>query len=178
MSRRFIEIAALTDAGSVRQFNEDAIVADPEAGVAVLADGMGGHRAGGVASRMAAQVIFEALLARVAEFRSRAGPHASLQAVEKSINQANEAVFHAGQSQPSYHGMGTTLAVTPFHDNRVVLRHIGDSRIFVDDADIELIVGKLRTNLPLTAGQSIGLEARALRQGDVIEVADAKLALD
>jgi len=230
MSRRFIEIAALTDAGSVRQFNEDAIVADPEAGVAVLADGMGGHRAGEVASRMAAQVIFEALHARVAEFRSRAGPHASLQAVEKSINQANEAVFHAGQSRPSYHGMGTTLAVTLFHDNRVVLGHLGDSRIYrlrdgalglltrddsllreevdlgvisaeeaaeshnrslvtralgieaavlphlaedearsgdvyllcsdgltdlVDDADIELIVGKLHTNLPLAASHLV-----------------------
>ena len=48
MSHDFIEIAAVTDVGSVRQFNEDSIVTDPEIGVAILADGMGGHRAGEV----------------------------------------------------------------------------------------------------------------------------------
>ena len=130
MSRRFIEIAALTDAGSVRQFNEDSIVADPDLGVAVLADGMGGHRAGEVASRMAAQVMFDRLHAHITGFRSTAGPHSSLQAVDESINRANRAVFDAARAQSSYHGMGTTLAVTLFYDNRVALGHIGDSRIY------------------------------------------------
>src|SRR6266496_3383058 len=117
MSRRFIEIASLTDPGSVRQFNEDAVVADPQLGVAVLADGMGGHRAGEVASRMAAQVIFDRLQSRVAHFRSNAGPHSAVQAVEESINQANGAVFRAARAQTVYNGMGTTLAVTLFYDN-------------------------------------------------------------
>ena len=130
MPRRFIEIAALTDAGSVRQFNEDSVVADPDLGIAVLADGMGGHRAGEVASRLAAQIVFDALQTRVAAFRSRAGPHSPLQAVEQSINQANNAVFEAAQAHASYQGMGTTLAVTFFYDNRVVVGHIGDSRVY------------------------------------------------
>jgi protein phosphatase len=130
MSGRFIEIAALTDAGSVRQFNEDTIVADPDAGIAVLADGMGGHRAGEVASRMAARIVFDHLQSRVIAFRSSAGAHSALQALDESINRANKAVFDASRANASHNGMGTTLAVTLFYDNRVALGHIGDSRIY------------------------------------------------
>ena len=49
----FLEVAALTDVGNVRQYNEDSIAADGDDGIVVLADGMGGHRAGEVASVMA-----------------------------------------------------------------------------------------------------------------------------
>jgi len=130
MSHQFIEIAALTDVGSVRQFNEDSIAADPELGVAILADGMGGHRAGEVASRMATRIILSGLQAQVADFRSSAPQCSPLQAVDQSINRANQAVFDAAQERSSYHGMGTTLAVALFVDNRVALGHIGDSRIY------------------------------------------------
>jgi len=130
MSHQFIEIAALTDVGSVRQFNEDSIATDSELGVAILADGMGGHRAGEVASQMATQIILSGLQTQVAEFRSSSGPCSPLQAVDQSINQANQAVFDAAQERSSYHGMGTTLAVALFVDNRVALGHIGDSRIY------------------------------------------------
>ena len=130
MSHDFIEIAAVTDAGSVRQFNDDSIVTDPEIGVAVLADGMGGHRAGEVASHMATQIIMSGLQTQVASFRSGAGEHSPLRAVDQSINRANKAVFDAAQGQSKYHGMGTTLALILFYDNRVALGHIGDSRIY------------------------------------------------
>jgi PPM family protein phosphatase len=130
MPRRFIEIAALTDAGSVRQFNEDSVVADPDLGIGVLADGMGGHRAGEVASRLAAQIVFDGLETCVNAFRSRAGPHSPLQAVKESINQANKVVFEKSRAHPGCQGMGTTLAVTFFYDNRVAVGHIGDSRVY------------------------------------------------
>jgi PPM family protein phosphatase len=130
MSHDFIEIAAVTDVGSVRQFNDDSIVTDPKIGVAVLADGMGGHRAGEVASHMATQIILGGLQTQVAAFRSGAGQHSPLRAVDRSINRANKAVFDAAQGRSTYHGMGTTLAVTLFYDNRVTLGHIGDSRIY------------------------------------------------
>jgi protein phosphatase len=136
MSHNFIEIAAVTDVGSVRQFNEDSIVADPEIGAAVLADGMGGHRAGEVASHMAAQIIMRGLQTHVAEFRSDTAQHSPLQAIDQSINRANKAVFDAAQGQATYHGMGTTLALVLFYDNRVALGHVGDSRIY-----------RLRTNV-------------------------------
>lgn len=130
MSHDFVEIAAVTDVGSVRQFNEDSIVTDPEIGVAILADGMGGHRAGEVASHMATQIIMSGLQTQVATIRSDAGQHSPLRAVELSINRANKAVLDAAQGQSTYHGMGTTVAMTLFYDNRVVLGHIGDSRIY------------------------------------------------
>jgi len=65
MAHDFIEIAAVTDAGSVRQFNEDSIATDSAIGVAVLADGMGGHRAGEVASQMATQIVMGSLQSRL-----------------------------------------------------------------------------------------------------------------
>ena len=130
MSHNFIEIAAVTDVGSVRQFNEDSIVSDPEIGVAILADGMGGHRAGEVASQMATQSILSGLQTRVAEFRSSTGQHSPLRAIEESINRANRTVFDAAQGQVTYQGMGTTLVLALFYDNQVALGHIGDSRIY------------------------------------------------
>ena len=130
MSHNLIEMAAVTDAGSVRQFNEDSIATDPAIGVAVLADGMGGHRAGEVASHMATQIILSGLRGRGGLLRAGAGKPSPLQTVETSINRANEAVFDAAQGQPTYRGMGTTLALALFCDDRVVLGHIGDSRIY------------------------------------------------
>ena len=130
MSHNFIEMAAVTDVGSVRQFNEDSIVTDPAIGVAILADGMGGHRAGEVASQMATQIILKDLQARGGRFRTRAGQPSPMQATDQSINRANQAIFEAAQAQSTYRGMGTTLALALFNGNRVVLGHIGDSRIY------------------------------------------------
>ncbi|MEP7180632.1 MAG: protein phosphatase 2C domain-containing protein [Betaproteobacteria bacterium] len=130
MAHKFIAMAAVTDVGNVRQFNEDSIVTDAELGVAALADGMGGHRAGEVASHMATQIILSGLQIRVAQFRSGAGQPSPLRAIDQSINRANQAVFDAAQRQATYHGMGTTLALALFYDNRIALGHIGDSRIY------------------------------------------------
>jgi serine/threonine protein phosphatase PrpC len=130
MSHHPIEMAAVTDAGSVRQFNEDSIVIDPAIRVAVLADGMGGHRAGEVASHMATQTILSCLRPRRGQFPTGVGQPSPLQAIEASINRANQAVFDAALGEPTYRGMGTTLAMAQFYDNRVVLGHIGDSRIY------------------------------------------------
>lgn len=130
MLSNFIEIAGVTDAGSVRQFNEDNIVYDPDDGVLVLADGMGGHRAGEVASRMATEIIIDRLRSSVAEFGSSGDQHLPQLAVKQSINRANEAVFEAAEANPACHGMGTTLVLAVFYDNRVTLAHVGDSRIY------------------------------------------------
>jgi protein phosphatase len=140
MPRRFIEIAALTDAGSVRQFNEDSVVADPELGIAVLADGMGGHRAGEVASRMATDIVVAGLRAHFAANGSAARQHSPLLAAEQSIKQANRVIFEAAQADATRQGMGTTLALAVFHGRIVVLGHIGDSRIYrLRDARLELL---------------------------------------
>ena len=130
MSPKFIEMAAVTDVGSVRQFNEDSIVAEPRIGAAILADGMGGHRAGEVASRMATQIILESLEAQRPRFGTSADQHSPLRALEQSINRANRAVYEASQAEATYRGMGTTLTVAVFFDNRVAVGHVGDSRLY------------------------------------------------
>ena len=130
MLRNFIEIAGVTDTGSVRQFNEDSIAHDAETGVMVVADGMGGHRAGEVASRMAVEIIFGALQSGLADFRSSDDQHSPQLIVEQSIKRANDAVFAASEANTAYHGMGTTLVLAAFFDNRVTLAHVGDARIY------------------------------------------------
>jgi serine/threonine protein phosphatase PrpC len=130
MSRPFIEAAGLTDVGSVRQYNEDSIVFDADNGVMIVADGMGGHRAGEVASRMATESLVCALREYIAEFGSADDHDAPRLTVEQSIIRANADIFAAAQAQATYFGMGTTLALAVFYERRVTLAHVGDSRIY------------------------------------------------
>jgi PPM family protein phosphatase len=130
MALDLIEAVGLTDVGNVRQYNEDTIAIDAGLGLMALADGMGGHRAGEVASRMAVDVLLQALRAQFPALRSAVRQHRPLLVVDRSINQANRAIYEAAQAQAGYYGMGTTLALTFFYDNGVVLGHIGDSRIY------------------------------------------------
>ena len=130
MARKFIEVAAATDPGKVRQYNEDCLAMDPELGVVAVADGMGGHRAGEIASAMAAQMVLVGLQERLPELRSATDQHSPLLAVEESIIQANLAIWDAARTHAGEVGMGTTLAMALFHDNRIVIGHVGDSRVY------------------------------------------------
>ncbi len=79
---------------------------------------------------MATHIIMSGLQTQVSEFRSDTAQLSPLRAVEQSIIRANKAIFDAAQGKATYHGMGTTLALTLFYDNRVALAHVGDSRIY------------------------------------------------
>ena len=130
MAREFIEVAAVTDVGNVRQYNEDSIAVDVENGILALADGMGGHRAGEVASRMATDLVVAELAPVTAGLEPDADPQRTMLAVERSINRANEAIFAAGRTDAKYGGMGTTLALAVFRGGRVTWAHVGDSRVY------------------------------------------------
>lgn len=130
MPRDPVDAFGLTDAGNVRQFNEDRIVVAPEIGVMALADGMGGHRAGEVASHMAADLVVNGLRSHFAHAGATAAQHSPLLAIDKSINQANRAIYEAARASAERKGMGTTLAVALFHDDGVAIAHVGDSRIY------------------------------------------------
>lgn len=124
----------MSDAGRLRPLNEDGVVVDRECGFALLTDGMGGHRAGDVASRLALATIVERLRA------SGSVEAPSQQDVEASIAAANAAVHAAAQKQGVRTGMGTTLALAAFGGERVVLAHVGDSRIYrLRDGRLELL---------------------------------------
>lgn len=120
-----LEIVKLTDPGIVRSHNEDSVGADAEMGFAILADGMGGYNAGEVASGMAVAMLSDNLKAALL-----AGRRDMAQLVSDEIQKTNGAIFRAAQSQPQYNGMGTTLVMVMFRDNRATVAHIGDSRLY------------------------------------------------
>lgn len=133
-----IEFVAQTDVGQVRDHNEDYIRCAEPLGIGVLADGMGGLNAGEVASSMTAHLLVDGLVAyREGESDVEAElPDDTLdmardaRVVKHLIEKANNAVFHVSQTQPQCHGMGTTVVVGLFHDNKVIVGHIGDSRMY------------------------------------------------
>ena len=118
-----IEVASLSDPGRIRALNEDTVVVDREFGFAVVADGMGGHRAGDVASRMAVEGIVERL-------RSRTRAPTPQKFAEQIIVAANLTIHSAASNKPECKGMGTTLALAFMHGQLIILAHVGDSRIY------------------------------------------------
>jgi len=115
----------------VRSHNEDSIAADPDIGLAVLADGMGGYNAGEVASGIAVELIRTEVKSALANTSPEDlnGNGAELLIAEHALR-ANTAIYQAAQSQPQYSGMGTTLVVALWHDNQMSVGHIGDSRLY------------------------------------------------
>jgi protein phosphatase len=133
---QILEIATCTDPGMVRSHNEDSIAADPANGLVVLADGMGGYNAGEVASGMATTVI----ITEVRQLLAKAQPYdvdpktneeIAARLVREQVLKANSSIYSAAQSQPQYAGMGTTLVVCLFYDNRMLAAHLGDSRLYM-----------------------------------------------
>lgn len=135
-----LELACLSDTGRVRALNEDAVAVDGEHGIAVIADGMGGHRAGEVASRMALDLLMERLPAKIRQFRAGARQPMPLQFAEQIIAEANRAVYTAARQQTGCAGMGTTLAMVLLHGRSMALLHVGDSRIYrLRDGRLQLL---------------------------------------
>lgn len=125
-----LELVSLSEAGRVRALNEDAVAVDSEYGIALVADGMGGHRAGDVASRMALDIVAPRLREKLQQFRAGVLQATPPQFAEKIIGEANTAIHVAAGQQTGCGGMGTTLALALFHGRQVALLHVGDSRIY------------------------------------------------
>jgi protein phosphatase len=124
--------AARTHTGLVRDHNEDAIACAPDAGLFVLADGMGGYSAGEVASGMAGMILKTGLGGDL--LRQRAKGSEGVPSLHTTINRhvdvANRAIFDAAQRQPQYEGMGTTLVLAVVGTRDVTVAHLGDSRCY------------------------------------------------
>lgn len=130
-----LEIVGATDPGMVRSNNEDSIASDAARGLVVLADGMGGYNAGEVASGMATTVItteLQQLLERQPAYtiEESTGKSLAIKMLRDQIAKANTSIYQASQSQPQYSGMGTTLVVALFYDNKMAVAHVGDSRLY------------------------------------------------
>jgi len=130
-----LDVANLSHPGMVRAHNEDAIFVDG-AGLAVLADGMGGYNAGEVASGIAVSVIKEGLMPELMSGRdlSKVDIHTGLThaalLLQQQIAAANKGIYEAAQNRPECAGMGTTVVAAVFHGARVSIAHIGDSRCY------------------------------------------------
>lgn len=124
------KFCAKTDPGRARENNEDSVVFDAETQIAVLADGMGGYNAGEIASGMATAFIQSELSRWLREAGQGAHLREIRRAMEICVDNANQSIFHAANSNAHYAGMGTTLVVGVFRNDRLILGHIGDSRCY------------------------------------------------
>lgn len=129
--RSTLEFAALTDTGRVRRQNEDAVAVYPACGFALLADGMGGHLAGEVASAMAISIVGQALAEKLQHRAGTEAVHAHLQQwMRDAFSLANARILQAADSQPGCRGMGTTLVLALHFDHTLAVAHVGDSRLY------------------------------------------------
>jgi PPM family protein phosphatase len=119
-----------TDPGRARENNEDSVAYDPAVNLAVLADGMGGYNAGEIASGMATAFIKSEMSRWLSEAGRAATGREIRRALEICVENANRSIFNAANSNAQYSGMGTTLVVAAFHDEKIMLGHIGDSRCY------------------------------------------------
>jgi PPM family protein phosphatase len=132
-----LEAFAWTDPGPVRENNEDNFFVDEDAGLFVVADGMGGHAAGEVASRVAVDTIRELLQGGIDPDETRLDrqmldPADVLrERLRYAMNQASARIRREAQLNPAYAGMGTTVAVLLIEGNQAHVAHVGDSRIYL-----------------------------------------------
>jgi len=130
-----ITIIGLTDKGIVRRKNEDAIGFDSALGLVVLADGIGGHRGGEIASSMAIDTIISELQQRLpqidaGEIDESSGFSKESICIQDAVVAANQLVYQTSETNPEHKGMGTTIVVLQFYNNSFSLAHIGDSRCY------------------------------------------------
>lgn len=132
-----LEASARTDLGPVRQNNEDSFLVDLDAGLFVVADGMGGHASGEVASEIAVNSVCEVLLEEEDPEETRLArvtpdtEDAIRERLRYAMNQASLRIRRAALANPAHSGMGTTLCVLLIEDDVAHLGHVGDSRIYL-----------------------------------------------
>jgi len=113
-----LSTGAASDTGLLRERNEDRYFCDPARGVFLVADGVGGQAAGELAAETAVEVI------RDAEFT---GPDS----VRDAIARANNRIFEIAAARPELHGMACVLTLAVVRDGRVMIGHVGDSRLYL-----------------------------------------------
>jgi protein phosphatase len=127
-----------TDRGRVRPINEDYFATDEELRLCVVADGMGGHKAGEVAARIAVDAVADF----VADVQSRQRQMRRSQTYDRSLSEAghlvhgaiqhaNEQILEAARSSHAYEGMGTTIVAGLVIGDRLAVGHVGDSRLYL-----------------------------------------------
>jgi serine/threonine protein phosphatase PrpC len=116
-----VDCFGISDIGLVREINEDAWLVQPEKGLFLLADGMGGHNAGEIAAHIAVRSIAESYSIEDEKPNS----------LKNAISSANILIYKKGSEDPSLSGMGTTLTCLALKKEEALIAHVGDSRIYL-----------------------------------------------
>ena len=131
-----LSVVTLSHPGAVRPTNEDAVLWDPQLGLLAIADGMGGHNAGEVASSLALDVLQQSLHANRVKtdaewpFGFDDDLPLAVNRLRTAVRIANRGVFHASQTTAEYAGMGTTLTAALIEGAHVWFASVGDSRLY------------------------------------------------
>ena len=134
MGSPVLEHAARTDTGRRRSRNEDAVRTEPPAGLFVVADGMGGHPAGHVASALAVEEVGDRML----EAEPGEGWEAALRRLSGAVTAAGERILREGREDPERRGMGTTCTALLVRPGRWAVANVGDSRAYrLRDGELE-----------------------------------------
>ena len=120
-----LEVGQATNVGMIRPGNEDSLHTDVRSGLFVVADGMGGHAAGEVASEMAVGIIAD-------ELRSvKDIDDGVIALVSQAMKRANLAIFERTLTEVDKQGMGTTASVLILRDGKYLIGQVGDSRVYL-----------------------------------------------
>tara|TARA_B100001094_G_C17991733_1_gene700557 strand:+ start:67 stop:873 length:807 start_codon:yes stop_codon:yes gene_type:complete len=130
-----IQAEGLTDIGRVRSTNQDSLSMDKDRGLYIVADGMGGHAGGEIASKLAIEKITEYIDQNINAFEQRAQnnhPDPTLYGIlAAAVNHASGRIYEHALEEPHLKGMGTTATAVKIIDNQVYCAHVGDSRLYL-----------------------------------------------
>lgn len=163
-----VHACGLSDPGPVRKTNEDCFFCDEALQLFVVADGMGGHSAGEVASRLAVEAI-EGFIRRTqaeSEFSWPYGIDPKLSydgnRLRTAICLANRRVFRAAESHDNYTGMGTTVVGALFSGRQLLVGHVGDSRLYTLGDGVLTQVTRDDSWMATVLAQEVGATPEAL----------------
>jgi len=125
-----LKLIAGSHRGRVRERNEDQVMVHPEHDLAILSDGMGGHRAGDVASRLAVESITEHIAPNGENGLDPGTRTISKSDIRTALQNANQLIRREAKQNPDQSGMGATVVVASFKNERLLAAHLGDSRLY------------------------------------------------
>ncbi len=125
---------SITDVGRVRSHNEDSYLVNDDLGLYLVADGMGGHAGGALASRTCVEVVDDVVGQSFSRLDTMSDDNASAAVNELlgvAASEASARIFDRAMAEPELHGMGTTLCGVMVHRDRAHVVHVGDSRCYL-----------------------------------------------
>ncbi|HHV27183.1 Stp1/IreP family PP2C-type Ser/Thr phosphatase [Anaerosalibacter bizertensis] len=151
-------IGVSTDKGKVRKNNQDSyfVSEDTELPLFIVADGMGGHKAGEVASNMAVEIVKDFFIEKKEELKKNKVD--ILKFIRSAVEKANTIIYKKSIENDEFHGMGTTITMAYIFENKLYIGHVGDSRAYL-----------LRNNKFIQITEDHSLVAEMVKKGSISE---------